>query len=97
MSATLPTPDSVALAPGAVIGGKYRIDGFLGAGGMGLVLSATHLGLGAPVAIKVVRDELAQNEEVVSRLLFEARAVARMRGSHIVRVLDVARLDSGAP
>ncbi|MEP7053595.1 MAG: serine/threonine-protein kinase, partial [Pseudomonadota bacterium] len=97
MSASLPMPDNVALAPGAIIGGKYRIDGFLGAGGMGVVLSATHLELGAPVAIKIVRDDLAQHEEVVSRLLFEARAAARMRSSHIVRVLDVARLDSGAP
>jgi serine/threonine protein kinase len=85
------------LAPGAIVGGKYRIDGFLGAGGMGVVLSATHLELNAPVAIKIVRDELAQNEQIVSRLLFEARAAARMRSAHIVRVLDVARLDSGAP
>ena len=64
---------------------------------MGVVLSATHLELNAPVAIKVVREELAQNEQIVSRLLFEARAAARMRSAHIVRVLDVARLDSGAP
>jgi len=97
MSATLPIPDNVALAPGTIIGGKYRIDGFLGSGGMGVVLSATHLELGAPVAIKIVRDDLVQHEEVLSRLLFEARAAARMRSSHIVRVLDVARLDSGAP
>src|SRR4051794_32075225 len=93
----LPQCDRFALAPGTIIGGKYRIDGFLGSGGMGVVLSATHLELGAPVAIKIVRDDLVQHEEVLSRLLFEARAAARMRSSHIVRVLDVARLDSGAP
>jgi serine/threonine-protein kinase len=85
------------LVPGAIVGGKYHIDGILGTGGMGVVLSATHLELDAPVAIKVVRDDLAQNEEVVARLIFEARAAARMRGAHIVRVLDVARLSSGAP
>jgi serine/threonine-protein kinase len=79
------------------VGNKYRIDGFLGAGGMGYVLSATHLELGARVAIKFVRDELARDEAVVSRLLFEAQAAARMRSAHIVRVLDVARLASGAP
>ncbi len=85
------------LAVGAVVGGKYQIDGVLGSGGMGVVLSATHLELGAPVAIKVVRDELARNEEVVARMLFEARAAAKLRGSHVVRVMDVARLESGAP
>ena len=89
--------DRPALEPGAIVAGKYRIDGFLGAGGMGVVLSATHLELDAPVAIKVVRDDFAANEAVVSRLLFEARAVARMQSVHVVRVLDVARLENGAP
>ena len=97
MSAPFLVSDNMQLAPGAIVGGKYRIDGFLGAGGMGVVLSATHLELDAPVAIKIVRDDLAQDELIVSRLLFEARAAARMRSAHIVRVLDVARLDSGAP
>jgi serine/threonine protein kinase len=97
MSAPLPIADHMQLAPGTIVGGKYRIDGFLGAGGMGVVLSATHLELNAPVAIKIVREELAQDEQIVSRLLFEARAAARMRSAHIVRVLDVARLESGAP
>ena len=95
--ASLPQVPHVALGPGAIIGGKYRIDGFLGSGGMGVVLSATHLDLDAPVAIKIVRDDFAANEAIVSRLLFEARAVARMQSVHVVRVLDVARLPNGAP
>ena len=85
------------LTRGAVIGNKYRIDGLLGEGGMGTVLSATHLELDAPVAIKVVRDELAKDQQVASSLLFEARAAARMRSKHIVRVLDVSRLPGGTP
>jgi eukaryotic-like serine/threonine-protein kinase len=85
------------MEPGTILGGKYRVDGFLGAGGMGVVLSATNIDLDAPVAIKVVRDEFADNEEVVSRMVFEARSVARLRSAHVVRVLDVARLASGAP
>ena len=92
-----PLTEYAGLAVGAIVDQKYRIDGVLGAGGMGVVLSATHLELDAPVALKVVRDELARNEEAVSRLIFEARAAARMRSVHIVRVLDVARLPTGAP
>jgi serine/threonine protein kinase len=88
---------ATSVAAGDVLGGKYRVDGQLGAGGMGVVLSATHLELDAPVAIKVVRDEFARSEEVVSRMLFEARAVAKLKSQHVVRVLDVARLESGAP
>ncbi len=92
-----PPPPQLSLSPGDIIASKYRVDSILGTGGMGVVWSATHLELDAPVAIKVVREDLASNEQVVSRLLFEARAAARMRGTHIVRVLDVARLDTGAP
>jgi len=95
---TAPTiTDGTRLTPGCVVGNKYRIDGCLGEGGMGVVLSATHLELDAPVAIKVVREEFAGSEDIVERVLFEARAVARMRSSHVVRVLDVARLEDGCP
>jgi serine/threonine-protein kinase len=97
MTALLPQSERNALLPGTIVGGKYRIDGFLGTGGMGVVLSATHLELDAPVALKIVRDAFAANEAIVSRLLFEARAVARMQSAHVVRVLDVARLPNGAP
>jgi len=95
--AQAPRSDRFALEAGTIVGGKYRIDGLLGTGGMGVVLSATHLELDAPVALKIVRDDFAGHEAVVSRLLFEARAVARMQSVHVVRVLDVARLPNGAP
>ncbi|HYQ00776.1 MAG TPA: protein kinase [Polyangiaceae bacterium] len=97
MSDPLSTVNGTQLVPGCVVGNKYRIDGCLGEGGMGVVLSATHLELDAPVAIKIVREEYAGSEDIVERVLFEARAVARMRSNHVVRVLDVARLDSGCP
>lgn len=88
---------STALNKGTILDGKYRIDGMLGAGGMGVVMSATHLDLDAPVAIKLLREEFAHDEELAERLMFEARAVARMRSAHVVRVLDVSRLGSGEP
>jgi serine/threonine protein kinase len=82
---------------GDVLAGKYRIEAVLGEGGMGIVLRAMHMDLGCQVAIKVMRPELAQNEEAVSRLLIEARAAASIRSEHVARVLDVGRLESGAP
>jgi serine/threonine-protein kinase len=94
----IPTVVPLAGLPlGSVIASKYRIDSVLGAGGMGVVLAATHLDLESAVAIKVMRPEFAGNEEVVGRMLFEARAAAKLRGRHVARVLDVARLESGAP
>ena len=91
-------PVSVSgLRQGDLVGGKYRVEGIIGEGGMGVVLYAIHLDLDRPVAIKLVRADLAERDEVVSRMLHEARAAANIRSEHVARVLDVGRLDSGAP
>lgn len=86
-------------AVGEVIAGKYRVDSELGSGGMGVVLCATHLGLGQRVAIKVltVSDEDERRDEARSRFLREGRATAALVSDHVVRVYDVGMLDSGAP
>ena len=82
---------------GQVIGGRFRVDALLGAGGMGVVAAATHLELGHRVAIKALRAELAENSTIVERFLREARAVVSLRTEHVCRVFDVGRLDTGAP
>ncbi|HKO51276.1 MAG TPA: serine/threonine-protein kinase [Polyangiaceae bacterium] len=84
---------------GQVIVGKYRIDSVVGSGGMGIVLSATHLDLGQPVAIKVltVSDEDERREEARERFLREGRATAALVSDHVVRVYDVGTLANGAP
>jgi eukaryotic-like serine/threonine-protein kinase len=82
---------------GDIIAGKYRVDKQLGAGGMGVVLAARHTELGQRVAIKVMHPELADNADAVARFTREGQAAARLRSSHVARVLDVGRLESGAP
>jgi serine/threonine-protein kinase len=64
---------------------------------MGVVVAATHLELGHRVAIKLLRDEMAESPVIVERFLREARAVVGLRTEHVCRVTDVGRLDSGAP
>jgi hypothetical protein len=85
------------ISVGSVIGGRFRIDQVLGAGGMGVVLGATHLELGHRVAIKLLRDEMAQSPAIVERFLREARAVVSLRTEHVCHVSDVGRLETGAP
>ena len=82
---------------GTVIGGRFRVDHVLGAGGMGVVVAATHLELGHRVAIKLLRDEISSVPTAVERFLREARSVVHLRTEHVCRVIDVGRLDTGAP
>ena len=67
--------------------GKYRMGGLLGRGGMGAVHTATHLGTGRVVAIKVIRGG-ALDHTSLSRFARETRAVGALDTQHIVQVLD---------
>lgn len=82
---------------GRVIAGKYRVEGVLGEGGMGMVLGARHLDLDRRVAIKVLRPELGSSDDFVRRLMFEARAAAKIQSEHVCRVLDVGKLEDSTP
>jgi len=76
-----------ALGPGASIG-KYRLDRQLGAGGMGVVWAAFDPDLERAVAIKVLRvvDAVAT---LRTRLLREARAMARLKHPNVLTVYEV--------
>lgn len=82
---------------GDVILEKFRIERVLGIGGMGLVLEATHLGLDQRVAIKLLSSTSLANPAVVARFQLEAQAAAKLKSDHVVRVMDVGTLPSGAP
>jgi serine/threonine protein kinase len=88
---------SIQVREGDVLAGKYRIERLLGVGGMGVVVAARHEQLDQLVAIKFIRDDALDNDEAVERFLREARSAARLKSEHVARVLDVGRLDSGAP
>jgi serine/threonine protein kinase len=83
--------------PGQILGGKYRVDRVLGAGGMGMVVAATHLHLEERVAIKFLLPEAMENPEAVARFGREARAAVKIRGEHVARVIDVGSFENGAP
>jgi eukaryotic-like serine/threonine-protein kinase len=82
---------------GEVLRGKYRVDRFIGEGGMGVVVAATHLALDRSVAIKLLNAKSSDSDEAIERFTREARAAARIQSAHVGRVLDVDQLPSGAP
>src|SRR6187549_2046636 len=80
------------LSPGEIVAGKYRVVGALGSGGFGQVFAAENLNLGSRVAIKVQTCA-----DSVASAWREARAAARLRSPHTVRIFDVDRLPDGSP
>jgi serine/threonine protein kinase len=71
----------------AALAGKYRIDGHLGSGGMATVYLAHDLRHDREVAIKVLRDGLAQSLGR-ERFLREIRLAARLNHPHILPLYD---------
>lgn len=85
----------MALVPGEVIEGKYRVVRLLGEGGMGAVYEGINLRIGRPVAIKVMHAWLATDADLVERFEREAHAAARVASKHVVDVLDLGELPDG--
>ncbi len=79
----------MALSSGIWVGGKYRIERALGEGGMGFVYEASHVKLGAKVAIKLLREEILRVPGVRERFFREASISARIVHSRVARVTDV--------
>jgi|SRR5579859_5478543 len=77
------------LAAGRVVGGaRYRLLRKLGAGGMGEVWAAEHVGLHLPVAVKVLLPKSLAVAEVVARFEREATLLARLHSDHSPRAMD---------
>jgi serine/threonine-protein kinase len=75
-----------AIAPGVVLDGRYRVEGLLGAGGMGRVYAATRLHDGADLALKVIAS--ASPDDAV-RFMHEAELAATLAHDNLVSVTDV--------
>jgi serine/threonine-protein kinase len=70
------------------IGGRYRLDRRLGAGGMSTVFLAMDTVLERQVAVKLLAEHLADDEVFVQRFRHEALAAARLQHPNIVQVFD---------
>jgi serine/threonine protein kinase len=83
--------------PGDTIAGKYLLVGQIGQGGMASVFEAQHLRLRQRLAIKVLRPDVPDFHEVLTRFEREARATAQLRSVHTARIVDVDMLPQGLP
>src|ERR1700734_1551098 len=83
--------------PGAVLAGRYRLETIVGTGGMGAVWSATHLGIGQQVALKLVYANFVRSADALQRFDREAKAAARIKSRHVPQVYDNGVLEDGTP
>ena len=70
------------------VAGRYRVDGRLGAGGMSTVFLAMDSVLERQVAVKLLAEHLAEDEDFVARFRREALSAARLQHPNIVQVFD---------
>ena len=76
---------------GKMLDNRYEILERIGTGGMAIVYKAKCHRLNRLVAIKILKSDLAQNEEFRRRFNAESQAVAQMSHPNIVSVYDVSR------
>lgn len=77
-----------------IFNNRYRLDRKLGEGGMATVYCGTDVLLRRRVAIKVLREQYAADEEFVRRFYQEAESAAKLSHPNIVNTFDVGRQDS---
>ncbi len=80
------------LPAGTVLDGRFRIGEPLGSGGMGTVYRAVQTTMGRPVAVKVLRKEIARDPMAVKRFHREAQAVSVLTHPNVVTVHDFGQL-----
>ncbi len=74
---------------GKMLAGRYEMLEEVGKGGMALVYKAQDHFLNRYVAVKVLKEELSDDKEFVTRFNTEAQAAARISNPHVVSIYDV--------
>ena len=85
----------MSVAEGTLVG-PYRIEARIGSGGMATVYRAHHSALDRYVAIKVLPEFFAEDENYRERFQLEARSVARLNHPNILNAFDFGH-DKGVP
>ncbi|MBE6707875.1 MAG: PASTA domain-containing protein [Ruminococcaceae bacterium] len=75
---------------GAVLDNRYRIEKVIGIGGMAVVFKAEDTLMRRNVAVKILKDEIAKDEQSVKRFINESKAVSMLSHPNIVNIYDVS-------
>ncbi|MBI2898992.1 MAG: protein kinase, partial [Planctomycetes bacterium] len=87
-------PEAVLdLAPGTLVGGRYRIDAFIGQGGMGVVYRAHDSRPSRSVALKFLAVRDRADESAFARFEKEAELIASLNHLNIIQVIEIGESD----
>jgi len=75
---------------GTTLDKRYKIEKCLGTGGMSVVFKATDVRDGSAVAIKMLRDEIADDKEALDRFMNESKVVSMLSHPNIVSIRAVS-------
>ena len=81
------------LQPGDVLGSRYEILQLLGEGGMGAVYKAMDRELDRPVALKLIRPQLASNPAILARFKQELLLAHQVTHKNVIRIYDFGDAD----
>src|SRR5689334_19207785 len=78
---------------GDLLAGRYQVEAIIGKGGSGIVLRAYDRTAQMPVALKVLRPDLANDERWSQRFARELRLGRPIRHPNVCRIFDIGEAD----
>jgi DNA-binding response OmpR family regulator len=81
--------------PGAVLGGRYKLESLIGGGSFGTVFRARHLELDRDVAVKVLAVSAGTDPEALARFRREGMSACKVQHPNAVAVLDFGVTQGG--
>jgi serine/threonine-protein kinase len=78
---------------GAVLAGRYQVEAIIGRGGSGVVLRAFDRVAKTPIAIKILKGDLARDPHWLERFSRELRLARQIQHPNVCRVFDIAEAD----
>ena len=79
-----------------LLDGKYQIIDRLGVGGMGEIFKVRHIHLNELRVIKIMRPNVAQDDQGLQRFLQEARTSTMIKHKNLAMLYDFAQLEDGS-
>lgn len=79
---------------GQILGDRYEIENLISSGGMGTIYTARDRLLNRQVAVKIIRPEYVWSSELVNAFIQEARIIAKLDHSNILKIHDLGKTEN---